>query len=95
MTEQTYKNPMQMAMQHKQKEAAAAVEGAQQVKELGGGRYETADGVLLKLAETKSKRMQILMYPSLHASVKKLADAQNKSVNDLVNEALQDYVKQH
>ena len=94
MTEQTYKNPMQMAMQHKQKEAAAA-EGAQQVKELGGGRYETADGVLLKLAETKSKRMQILMYPSLHANVKKLADAQGISVNDLVNIALQEYVKQH
>lgn len=95
MAEQNYKNPMQMAMQQKHKEAAAAVEGAQQVKELGGGRYETADGVLLKLAETKSKRMQILMYPSLHTNVKKLADAQGISVNDLVNIALQEYVKQH
>ena len=28
MTEQTYKNPMQMAMQHKQKEAAAAAKEA-------------------------------------------------------------------
>lgn len=92
MTEKTYKNPMEMALQHKK---AAAPTGSQQVKELGNGRYETADGVQLKRAETKSKRTQFLLYPSLHANLKMLADAQGLSVNDLVNVALQEYVKTH
>ena len=40
--------------------------------------------------ETKSKRLQLLIQPSLHEKLKKKAQAEGTSVNDLVNGILQD-----
>ena len=40
--------------------------------------------------ETKSKRLQLLIQPSLHEKLKRKAQAEGTSVNDLVNGILQD-----
>ncbi len=40
--------------------------------------------------ETKSKRLQLLIQPSLHEKLKRKAQAEGTSVNDLVNSILQD-----
>lgn len=40
--------------------------------------------------ETKSKRMQLLVQPSLYAAIKARAEAEGKSVNELVHSILED-----
>lgn len=40
--------------------------------------------------ETKSKRLQLLIQPSLHEKLKRKAQSEDTSVNDLVNNILQD-----
>ena len=40
--------------------------------------------------ETKSKRLQLLIQPSIHEKLKSKAQAEGTSVNDLVNRILQD-----
>lgn len=40
--------------------------------------------------ETKSKRLQLLIQPSLHEKLKARAKAEGTSVNDIVNTILQD-----
>lgn len=43
----------------------------------------------LKRAESKSKRLQLLIKPSLHSLLKDEADQQRTSVNNLINEILE------
>lgn len=43
--------------------------------------------------ENKSERLQLLIRPFAKKELKKLADAQNMSVNDLVNGLLEDYIE--
>lgn len=40
--------------------------------------------------ETKSKRLQLLIQPSLHEKLKKRASQESTSVNDLINTILQE-----
>ena len=42
--------------------------------------------------ETKSKRVQLLMQPSLHARLKDLAAGRGQSLNDLVHTLLSEWV---
>lgn len=44
--------------------------------------------------EVKSKRMQLLMQPSLHSAIKKLADREDISVNEKIHSILKNYVEQ-
>lgn len=44
--------------------------------------------------ETKSKRLNLLLYPSVLDDLKKIATMQRRSVNDLINEVLSDYITQ-
>lgn len=44
--------------------------------------------------ETKSKRLNLLVYPSLLENLKKIAAMQRTSVNDLINTVLSDYAEQ-
>ncbi len=44
--------------------------------------------------ETKSKRVQMLMQPSLHNSIKELAEEQGVSINELMHEILRQHVEQ-
>lgn len=43
--------------------------------------------------ETKSKRVQILIQPSVHEAVKAKAQAEGISVNEAINTALREYVE--
>jgi predicted HicB family RNase H-like nuclease len=43
--------------------------------------------------ETKSKRLNLLLTPSLHADLTKISKVQMTSVNNLINEILEEYVK--
>lgn len=71
-------------------EASAA--STLQVKRLPNGKYMTAEGVLLQSAEMKSKRLQLLVWPSLHTELRQLAEARHTTLNDLINTVLKDYV---
>lgn len=42
--------------------------------------------------ETKSRRLQLLIRPSLHAKLKARAAKEGKSLNELINELLDDCV---
>ena len=44
--------------------------------------------------ETKSKRVQLLMQPSLHQKLKNKAAAEGKSLNDLIHSILEEAVKE-
>ncbi len=43
--------------------------------------------------ETRSKRVQLLMQPSLHDGLRKLAQQKDMSLNDLVHHVMQEYLK--
>lgn len=43
--------------------------------------------------ETRSKRMQILVTPTMYDSLKVLADGMKVSMNEIVNVALAEYLK--
>jgi len=45
--------------------------------------------------ETKSKRVNLLMQPSLHKKIATLAKLENKSLNDLVHSILEEYTGNH
>lgn len=44
--------------------------------------------------ETKSKRLQLLMQPSLHTRLKRLADDKGVSLNELIHSALETYAEE-
>lgn len=44
-----------------------------------------------KVKERKSKRLQLLVYPSVYDSVKKTADAEGESVNEIINAILKEH----
>lgn len=43
--------------------------------------------------ETKSKRLQLLIQPSLHGKLKGIATAEGISLNELIHTTLQEYTK--
>lgn len=43
--------------------------------------------------ETRSKRLNLLMQPSLHAKIKTLANKQGISTNELIHKVLEDYAE--
>lgn len=45
--------------------------------------------------ETKTKRLNLLMFPSVCADIDKIAYMQRKSTNDLINSILQDYIREN
>lgn len=46
---------------------------------------------IYKVNETKSKRLNLLIYPSLLNDLKKIAVMKRTSVNDLINDVLTQY----
>lgn len=43
--------------------------------------------------ESKTKRLQSLIKPSTHAKLKEIAEAQNCSINELVNQAIEEFIE--
>lgn len=48
-----------------------------------------------KDAETKTKRLNLLLKPSLHEKTKKIAYIEQTSVNDLINTILEAYAEEN
>ena len=57
--------------------------------------HEPGQGVPMKLnplyVETKSRRLQLLVKPSLHAKLRTRATAQDMSLNELIHTILEQY----
>ena len=57
--------------------------------------HEPGQGVPMKLnplyVETKSRRLQLLVKPSLHARLRATATAQDMSLNELIHTILEQY----
>jgi hypothetical protein len=45
--------------------------------------------------ETKSKRIQLLLQPSLHSKIKKISQQKETSINDLIHTILDQYTKKN
>lgn len=58
-------------------------------------KKEIPDGYKLNplYIEKRSKRLQLLMQPSLYNELKTLADKEQCSVNDLIHRALEEFIK--
>ena len=53
------------------------------------------EGYKLVSTETKSKRLQLLITPSLHTKLQNLAKAENTSVNEVANRAFDYYIENY
>jgi predicted HicB family RNase H-like nuclease len=45
--------------------------------------------------ETRSKRLQLLMQPSLHKKLKDIADQKQESINEIIHTVLDQYAKKN
>lgn len=93
MTQKSFKknNPALSFITSAQEEVEApAQETAPQIKETS-----KPEGYKLnpEYIETKSKRVQLLLQPSVVESMKDLARKKGLSLNEAVNEAIKDYLK--
>lgn len=43
--------------------------------------------------ETRSRRVQLLMQPSLHQTIRNYAEDENTSINDIIHKVLEHYFK--
>lgn len=66
-----------------------------EVLETSDNSQEVPKGYKLnpKYIECKSKRVQVLMQPSVHNAIKEIARMKNISTNEAINEALKAYVE--
>jgi len=65
---------------------------------IGKGEANPTQAVPMKpnplMVETKSKRLQLLVQPSLHRKLKAIATAKQTSLNDLIHTILTDYTEE-
>lgn len=76
-------------------ESIEAVDGKPATSSKGKKRKKAPEGYKPnpEYIETKSKRVQILVQPSVHEAVKAKARAEGISTNEAINEALREYVE--
>lgn len=76
-------------------ESIEAVDGKPATNPRGKKRKKAPEGYKPnpEYIETKSKRVQILIQPSVHEAVKAKAKAEGISTNEAINEALRKYVE--
>lgn len=55
-------------------------------------RVQSLKEIAEKKPETRKRRVQLLITPSLYDEVKRMADESGASVNEVVNAALSEYV---
>lgn len=77
------------------KDSIDKAEGQEESKPILKGKKEAPAGYKPnpEYIETKSKRVQILIQPSVHDKLKAIAKAENTSVNEIINIALREYVE--
>lgn len=92
MAKKTFKDSINPAMNFISQESIDRAEG--EIPATAGAKRpdKAPEGYKLNplYIETKSKRLQLLIQPSLHEKLKRKAQAEGTSVNDLVNSILQD-----
>lgn len=54
---------------------------------------ETALKIQARKEEYKSRRLQLLIKPSLHNKLKEIAELNQVSVNELINQVLQNFIE--
>ena len=76
-------------------ESIEAVDGKKKQKKPAKKKSKAPEGYKPnpEYIETKSKRVQILVQPSVHEAVKAKAKAEGISTNEAINEALREYVE--
>lgn len=62
-------------------------------KEIDPGNIVIPDGYKL-VRESKTERLQILIRPAAHAALKRIAKAEGVSKNEIINNLIEDYIKQ-
>lgn len=92
MAKKTFKDSINPAMSFISRESIDRAEGETPATADAKKPDKAPEGYKLNplYVETKSKRLQLLIQPSLHEKLKKKAQAEGTSVNDLVNGILQD-----
>ena len=92
MAKKTFKDSINPAMSFISQESIDRAEGETPATADAKKPDKAPEGYKLNplYIETKSKRLQLLIQPSLHEKLKKKAQAEGTSVNDLVNGILQD-----
>ena len=92
MAKKTFKDSINPAMSFISQESIDRAEGETPATADAKKPDKAPEGYKLNplYVETKSKRLQLLIQPSLHEKLKKKAQAEGTSVNDLVNGILQD-----
>ncbi len=92
MAKKTFKDSINPAMSFISQESIDRAEGETPATAEAKRPGKAPEGYKLNplYIETKSKRLQLLIQPSLHEKLKRKAQAEGTSVNDLVNSILQD-----
>lgn len=92
MAKKTFKDSINPAMSFISQESIDRAEGETPATADAKKPDKAPEGYKLNplYVEKKSKRLQLLIQPSLHEKLKKKAQAEGTSVNDLVNGILQD-----
>lgn len=92
MAKKTFKDSINPAMSFISQESIDRAEGETPATAEAKRPDKAPEGYKLNplYIETKSKRLQLLIQPSLHEKLKRKAQADGTSVNDLVNSILQD-----
>ena len=60
-----------------------------EVPEKGSSRSEK----LAELKKARSKRVQILIPPSMHEKLKRISEETGASVNEIINKSIEKYIK--
>lgn len=70
-------------------------EETQEVKQMPATKKEAPEGYKInpEYIEVKSKRVQLLLQPSTVDAIKTLAKKKGLSMNEAINEAIQDYLQ--
>lgn len=77
-------------------QAKAVSETPKTEPKTNAGRVNTVkQGRPISDEETKSKRVNLLMYPSLYEDLTKVANIFDTSINDLINTLAREYVEQN
>lgn len=87
MAKKNFKNPAEMFLS-----GAEDKKSTSQAKEQDAPGVDVPKGYKL-VKETKSERMQLLVRPTLKDTIKKEADRQGLSMNDLVNDIFEEYIE--
>ena len=93
MAKKTFLNRENPAMNFISQASIDAVEGKPATTPKGTKKTPAGYKANPEYIETKSKRVQLLVQPSIYEAVKRKAQDEGISTNEAINEALREYVE--